>query len=101
MRGGMMINLNQDILSLTDFKRKTPAYMRRMKNRHRPMVLTVNGRAALVVQDPDSYQHLVDLADRFEAIVAVNEAMKQSAKGQAVPLKQFDQQMRRKHGIPR
>ena len=96
-----MMNLQQDIHSLTDFKRKTPRFMRSLKLSHRPMVLTVNGRAAVVVQDPESYQKLVELAERFETIAAVNEAMDQSKRGEGMPLDQFDKHMRKKHGIPR
>ena len=96
-----MMNLHQDIHSLTDFKRKTPHFMRSLKQSHRPMVLTVNGRAAVVVQDPESYQKLVELAERFEAIAAVNEAMDQSKRGEGIPLNRFDERMRKKHGIPR
>lgn len=54
-----MIDLAHDIHSLTDFKRKTIQFMKQLKTQRRPIVLTVNGRAAVVIQDPDSYQKLL------------------------------------------
>ena len=41
-----MVNLSQDIHPLTDFKRNTSHFMSRMKKTRRPVVLTVNGKAA-------------------------------------------------------
>jgi len=58
-----VIDLTQDIHSLTDFKRKTILFMKRLKTQQRALVLTVNGKAAIVVQDPKSYQKLLQAAD--------------------------------------
>ena len=54
------MNLSQDIQSLTDFKRNTPEFLRRLKETGHPVVLTINGKAELVVQDAASYQKLFD-----------------------------------------
>ena len=51
-----MVNLSKDIHPLTDFKRNTSDFVNRMKRTRRPVVLTVNGKAKLVVQDAESYQ---------------------------------------------
>lgn len=37
-----------------------------LKKSKQPIVLTVNGRAALVVQDAHGYQELLDRLDRIE-----------------------------------
>lgn len=95
------MNLTQDIHSLTEFKRKTTVFMRQMKERRRPMVLTVNGKAALIVQDPNSYQELQEAANRFESISAVQEGIAQSRRGEGASLDMFDKRMRAKHGIAR
>jgi PHD/YefM family antitoxin component YafN of YafNO toxin-antitoxin module len=96
-----MLNLAEDIHSLTEFKRKTTAFMRQMKTRQRPVVLTVNGKAALIIQDTGSYQRLLEAADRFETVLALQEGMAQSRRGEGVSLDAFDKHMRAKHGIPR
>jgi prevent-host-death family protein len=69
------MNLSQDIQSLTDFKRKTPEFLRRLKETGHPVVLTINGKAELVVQDAASYQRLFALAERLETIQAVKESL--------------------------
>jgi prevent-host-death family protein len=47
-----MINISQDIHSLTAFKRNTSGLMKRLKRTRRPLVLTVKGKAEAVVMDP-------------------------------------------------
>jgi len=96
-----MLNICQDIQSLTDFKRHTVDFMKQIKASHRPLVLTVNGKAELVVQDAGAFQKLVELADRFEAISAVQEGMAQSKRGEGISLDKFDKHMRKKYGISR
>lgn len=96
-----MFNINEDIHSLTDFKRHTTNFVKQIKHRRRPMVLTVNGRAALIVQDAESYQKLFELADCFEAISSVQEGMAQSKRGEGTSLKEFDKRMRKKYDVPR
>ena len=76
------MNLSQDIHSLTDFKRKTPEFLRQLKENGDPFVLTINGKAELVVQDAASYQRPFDLAKRLEAIQAVKEGLASADRGE-------------------
>ena|SRR5712692_5890023 len=62
-----MIDL-KDIHPLTDFQRNTKAHLKRLKETGKPMVLTVNGRAEIVVQHRDAYQKLLEAVDRAEAL---------------------------------
>ena len=101
MRGCSLLNIRQDIHSLTDFKRHTVDFVKQLKKGQRPLVLTVNGRAEVVVQDPESYQKLLEMAESFEAISAVQEGLAQAARGEGISLERFDKRMRKKHGIPR
>jgi prevent-host-death family protein len=54
-----MFNL-LDIHSLTDFQRNARKFLARIQESGQPMVLTVNGKAAVVLQDAESYQAMVD-----------------------------------------
>jgi hypothetical protein len=56
----------QDIASLTDFHRNSPTHCKRLKQSGRPEVLTVNGKAVLVVQDAAAYQRLLEVVARAE-----------------------------------
>jgi hypothetical protein len=48
----------EDISSVTDFHRNMRSHLKRLKRNGRPEVLTINGRAELVVQDAAAYQGL-------------------------------------------
>jgi prevent-host-death family protein len=66
-----MLDLTKDIQSLTTFRRQSGDFMKQLKKTKRPVVLTVNGKAAAVVQDVGAYQRLLDIAasaDEEEAI---------------------------------
>lgn len=73
-----MIDVSQDIQSLTNFKRNSNGLMKRMKKTHRPVVLTVNGKAEAVIMAPALYQKL---ADRFDAIEGIRRGLAQAKKG--------------------
>jgi prevent-host-death family protein len=57
-----VINLRRDIHSLTEFKRRTAEFVKQVKATKAPLVLTVNGRAEVIVLDAESYQLLLDRA---------------------------------------
>ena len=56
----------EDIGSLTDFSRNTKAHLKRLRQTGRPELLTVNGRAEVVVQNASAYQRLIELLEKFE-----------------------------------
>lgn len=60
-----MIKLNE-IKPLTGFLRNSKAHIANLKASGRPEVLTVNGEAAVVVQDATSYQELLALATQAQ-----------------------------------
>ena len=62
------MKLARDIMSLSTFKRDSNKVMRQMKKTKEPVVLTVNGKAAVVVQDVESYQKLHELKERSEVV---------------------------------
>ncbi|HSU13157.1 hypothetical protein [Longimicrobium sp.] len=79
-----MINL-RDIYSLTEFQRNARSHLARLRDSGLPSVLTVNGRAELVVQDAASYQELLDKVERAEAILAVQEGLASVERGEGKP----------------
>lgn len=61
-----MIEL-KNIHSLSDFKRNAKEFIERIKSTQSPMVLTVNGKAEVVVQDAHAFQSICDRAEKAEA----------------------------------
>lgn len=84
-----MLNLATDIQSLTTFRRRSGDLMKQLKKSKRPMVLTVNGRAAAVVQDAAAYQRLLDIAARADADEGIRQGMEDVRKGRTRPARQF------------
>jgi len=80
------MDLIRDIHPLTDFKRNTVEFLAQLKETGRPVVLTINGKAELVVQDAASYQKLIDLAERLETIEAVREAFRSIERVEGQPM---------------
>ena len=70
-----MINLIQDIQPLSAFKRNTNELITQMRNTGHPIVLTINGKAELVVQDAASYQQLLNKIEELKAIVGVEKGL--------------------------
>ena len=95
-----MVNLSQDIHPLTDFKRKTSSFMSRLKKTHRPVVLTVNGKAELVVQDAASYQQILDRLERLEAVEAIRLGIAAAEEGRVRPARKALAELQAKLGIP-
>jgi PHD/YefM family antitoxin component YafN of YafNO toxin-antitoxin module len=87
--------------SLANFKRRTPSFIKQLRKTGQPLVLTINGKARLVVQDARSYQKLLQLVDRLEAIDQIKQSMEAFDRGKGKPARQALEDLGRKHKIPR
>lgn len=95
-----MIDLKH-IYSLSDFQRNTRAHIRRLKRTRRPEVLTVKGKAEVVVQDAESYQQLLDALDRAESVAGIRAGLDSIARGEGRPADEALAEIRKKRKIPR
>lgn len=93
------MDVTQDIDSLTNFKRQTSTYLRRMKKRGEPLVLTVNGKAELVVQDAASYQRLIEALEHAEAVAGIRRGLADIEAGRKRSVEKMASDKRRKYGI--
>jgi prevent-host-death family protein len=57
----------KNIHSLTEFKRNANIYVEQVRISHDPLVLTINGEAAVIVQDAESFQATIDQLRALEA----------------------------------
>ena len=94
-----MVNLRQDIHPLTDFKRNTSSFMSQLKKTRRPVVLTVNGKAELVVQDAESYQRVLDRLEHLEVVEAIRLGIEAAEEGRVKPARQALAELQEKLGI--
>jgi prevent-host-death family protein len=96
-----LLNITEDIHSLTTFRRRSGDLMKQLKKSKRPLVLTVNGRAAAVVQDAEAYQRLLDIAASADTEEAIRQGLDDVAHQRTRPARQAFDAVRRKHDIPR
>jgi PHD/YefM family antitoxin component YafN of YafNO toxin-antitoxin module len=84
-----------DIRSLTDFQRNTKAHLKRLKTTGRPEVLTVNGKAELIIQNAAAYEETLD------AIRGIQRGLDEIAAGKGQPARVVLNRIRAKYKIPR
>ncbi|HEU0298681.1 MAG TPA: hypothetical protein VFR37_04485 [Longimicrobium sp.] len=61
-------------------------------------MLTINGKAELVVQDASAYQELLDRLDRAEAIVGINRGLVSMRRAQGMPAEEALDELRTELG---
>jgi prevent-host-death family protein len=88
-----------NIRSLTEFQRHTGQFVAHMKQTGQPLVLTVNGKAELVVQDAKSYQQLLDHLERLRDIEALLVGLDEVQQGSTRPAGEALQQLRQKLNV--
>jgi prevent-host-death family protein len=84
-----MLDIAKDIQSLSHFKRNTAKCMKQLKKSGNPVVLTVNGKAEVVVQDAAAYQRLTELAEQAEMMEFLREAKADADAGRTVSAREF------------
>lgn len=85
----------KNIRSLTDFQRNTKSHLKRLRSTGRPEVLTVNGKAELIVQNAAAYE------DMIEAIRGIQRGLDEAAAGKGLPFRKALDRIRTKYKIPK
>jgi len=86
---GVEMKLARDIQSLSTFKRDTARFVKQLRKTKEPLVLTINGKAAVVVQDVESYQKLLEAKERMETIAGIRRGLESMKAGRGKTLEQF------------
>ena len=94
------MKLGRDIKSLSSFKRDTPRLLRQLKKTREPVILTINGEAAIVVQDVESYQELLDAKEQIETIQGIRRGLASMKAGKGKHSEDFFKAFFSKHKIP-
>jgi prevent-host-death family protein len=95
------MDITKDIQALTTFRNNSTAFLQQLKKTKRPVILTVNGKAAAVVQDPEAYQRLLDIAARADANEGIRQGLEDLRKGRTRPACEVFDEIRATYGIPR
>jgi prevent-host-death family protein len=95
------MDITKDIQPMTTFRNHSAEIMQHLKATKRPVVLTVNGKAAAVVQDAEAYQRLVDLAAEANAVEGIRQGLEDLTSRRVRSAQAVFDEIRAEHGIPR
>jgi len=96
-----MIATSQDTHPLTAFRDNSAELIDQLKATHRPITLTVDGKAEVVIQEAAAYQRLLDIAAAVDATEGVRQGLADVAAGRTRPAQEVFDEFREKRGIPR
>jgi prevent-host-death family protein len=96
-----MLDITKDIQSLTTFRRRSGDFLRQLKKSKRPVVLTVKGKAAAIVQDAEAYQRLLDIAAQADAGEGIRQGLADAREGRIRPAREFFAEFEARHDLPR
>lgn len=94
------MKLSRDIQSLSVFKRDSAKLLKQIRKTGEPLVLTVNGKAAAVVIDPDSYEDYAREKEHLEVLAAIKRAREDVKAGRLRDAEAFFDEMFAKYDIP-
>lgn len=95
-----MLDVAKDIHSLTEFKTRTPAFLRKLQASSRAVLLTVNGQAAVAVMSATTFQKVLEALDTLDSLRSIREGLDQMDQGKGRPAEEFFRKMRRKINLP-
>jgi PHD/YefM family antitoxin component YafN of YafNO toxin-antitoxin module len=88
--------LPANIHSLTDFLRHHKRHLQRLKRSQQPSVLTLNGKAEVVVLDAKAYQAMMEAMETQKGIA---EGLASMERGLGEPAETVFSRLRKKHGF--
>ena len=91
-----------DVETVSAFKRDTASVAARLKKTGKPLVLTVNGKAEMVIQSAAAYrrlQKLATLAEKAEMMAFLKKSAADIAAGEVLPAEEFVKSLGKKSGI--
>ena len=96
-----MLDITKDIHSLTTFRRRSGEFLKQLKKSKRPVVLTVKGKAAAIVQDAEAYQRLLDIAAHADAVEGIRQGQEYVKEGRVLPATEFFANFEARHDLSR
>jgi PHD/YefM family antitoxin component YafN of YafNO toxin-antitoxin module len=95
-----MLDVSQDIHSLTEFKTRTPEFLTQLRKTDRAVLLTVNGRAEVAVMSAATFQRVLEALDTLDTIRGIKAGLEDVKAGRTRPAEEFFTEFRKKNGLP-
>ena len=74
--------------SLDRSQETVPAILDELKTDKTPIVITIDGKAAAVLQDAESYQNLLDRLELLETVVGIRKSLEEFEQGKGISIHQ-------------
>lgn len=95
------MGIARDIQPVTYFCRKPAEAVKHLKATRRPMLLTINSKPEVVVQDVRSYQHLLDIVAQADAGEGIRQGLDHVVGRRTRPASQVFDEIRREYRATR
>jgi hypothetical protein len=89
----------RNIHPMSEFLRNSKSHVQRLKQSKMPELLTVNGRAEIVVQDAESYEAMLQELERARFVESLVSAEADYESGKARPITEFFAEIRSKYAV--
>ena len=93
------MDITKDIQPMTTFRNHSAEFMQHLRKTKRPVVLTVNGKAAAVLQDAEGYQRLLDMAATANAAEGIRQGLRDKTTGKTRPAREVLSELRAEYGL--
>ncbi len=88
-----------DIHPLTEFKRESTRFIDELEAKHRPKVLTVDGRPKVVLVDVVTFERMAEIVERAETIEGIRRGIEDFKEGRTLSLEEFGDRLRQGVGV--
>lgn len=85
-----IINFEQDIKPLSEFRANAAKLLKQVKMSRRPLIITQHGKSSAVLMDVNEYQNLID---KLEMLEDIHVSEKQIAEGKGIPHNQVKEDL--------
>ena len=93
------MDITKDIQPMTTFRNHSAEFMQHIRKTKRPVILTVNGKAAAVLQDAEAYQRLLDIAASASAVEGISQGLLDRTSGQTRSARIAFSELRAEYGL--
>jgi PHD/YefM family antitoxin component YafN of YafNO toxin-antitoxin module len=93
-----MIKL-KNIQSLTSFKRNTVESVEQLKKNKSPLILTVNGKAELVVIEAEEYEEMLERLEQVETVKTIKTGIEAFENGESRSAREALADLKKKYDI--
>lgn len=83
------MDITSDITSMTNFKREHKDICQHLRDTGRSVVLTIKGKAAVVVVDAQVWQQTQDHVERLEKLLGLRRSLDQALAGETSDARTF------------